>query len=268
MIEQTRRAFIVGIVGAGAGTYALADSPQDDNPEAPPDDAFPRQELSIVREVVGASHRDFARVKALIDERPSLVNAAWDWGFGDWETGLGAASHVGRRDIAELLISRGARIDIFAAAMLGQLDTVRTIITACPGIQKTRGPHGISLLRHVEAGGDRAKEVAEYLAGIQGAGGDETPMSPDEDAKRIYLGNYRFGKRDSEQFEIKVSNQGVLEIQRQGGFAQRLFRTAEHEFHPPGAPAVRIRFEIDNGRARRATVTDGSRVIVGRRIIG
>ena len=38
----------------------------------------------------------------------ALACATLDWGFGDWETALGAASHVGRPEIAEYLIANGA----------------------------------------------------------------------------------------------------------------------------------------------------------------
>ena len=51
-------------------------------------------------------------VKVLLDNEPKLINATMDWGAGDWESGLGGASHMGRRDIAEYLLSRGARVDI------------------------------------------------------------------------------------------------------------------------------------------------------------
>ena len=58
--------------------------------------------------------------KALLAEQPSLLNATWDWGGGDFETGLGGAGHMGNREIAEFLIGQGARLDIFVATMLGR----------------------------------------------------------------------------------------------------------------------------------------------------
>ena len=36
---------------------------------------------------------------------PALARASWDWGYGDWETPIDAASHVGNRAIAEFLIA-------------------------------------------------------------------------------------------------------------------------------------------------------------------
>ena len=70
---------------------------------------------------------------------------------------------MGNREIAEFLIGQGARFDIFVAAMLGKMDLIRAAITAWPDAVQSKGPHGISLLRHARAGGDRAVEVVEYL---------------------------------------------------------------------------------------------------------
>jgi len=87
----------------------------------------------MVREMVGVSYGNVARVRALLANRPALANATWDWGFGDWETALGAASHVGHREIAAMLLAAGARPTLFSAAMLGQLDVVKAFVAAHPG---------------------------------------------------------------------------------------------------------------------------------------
>ena len=55
------------------------------------------------------AHGNVRRVRELVEDRPSLAKASWDWGFGDWEDALGAASHMGNREIAEYLIGHGAR---------------------------------------------------------------------------------------------------------------------------------------------------------------
>ena len=78
-----------------------------------------------------------SRVKAASQGVTS--NAAWNRGGGDWETALGAAGHMGRRDIAEVLLARGARLDVFAAAMLGQADIVRAIVEAFPAMREASG---------------------------------------------------------------------------------------------------------------------------------
>ena len=127
---------------------------------------FPAHEPEVAREMVGVSHGNVARVRELLKSRPALANASWDWGYGDWESALGAASHVGNQEIARLLLAAGARPSIFSAAMLGHLETVKAFIVASPGIQKTRGPHGLTLLSHARAGGAGADEVVKYLEAV------------------------------------------------------------------------------------------------------
>ena len=127
----------------------------------------PALEAKLVQEFVGQAHGDLNRVKELLAQEPGLINATWDWGGGDFETALGAASHMGRRDIAEFLLEHGARLDIFAAAMLGKLEIVKATLAAYPDAIKTPGPHGIRLIAHAQAGGDDAKSVFEYLQALQ-----------------------------------------------------------------------------------------------------
>src|SRR5512138_2642348 len=96
---------------------------------------------ALVQEFVCNAHGDLDRVKELLAQEPALINATWDWGGGDFETGLGAASHMGRRDIAEFLLENGARLDLFAATMLGKLEIVKATLNAYPEAIKTLGPH-------------------------------------------------------------------------------------------------------------------------------
>src|SRR5205085_8069504 len=127
-------------------------------------DAPPRLVDDSVRDFVANAHGDLDYVRAALAENPALVNATWDWGGGDFESALGAAAHMGRRDIAELLLAHGARLDVFVAAMLGKVEVVRAIIAAHPEARVARGPHGIPLLAHAEAGGEQARAVVELLA--------------------------------------------------------------------------------------------------------
>ncbi|GLV53424.1 hypothetical protein KDH_02780 [Dictyobacter sp. S3.2.2.5] len=118
---------------------------------------------TLVNEFVANAHGDAERVATLLEQEPMLINAAWDWGGGDWETALGAASHMGRKDIAHYLLERGARIDIFAATMLGQIEVVQAILQAFPNARHLRGPHGISLLDHAKAGGEEAAPIIKLF---------------------------------------------------------------------------------------------------------
>ncbi len=53
--------------------------------------SYPTQDPDLVREVVGKAHVNYDRVRELVTPRPALAKATWDWGFGDWESALGAA---------------------------------------------------------------------------------------------------------------------------------------------------------------------------------
>ena len=123
--------------------------------------------LALVQEFVGNAHGNLERVQELLEQEPMLLNAAWDWGGGDWETGLGAAAHMGRKDIARYLLAKGARLDIFAAAMLGNLEIVQTILHTYPEARHARGPHCIPLLAHAQAGGEDAAPVIEFLQSLE-----------------------------------------------------------------------------------------------------
>ncbi len=121
----------------------------------------------LVQDFVIYAHSELDMVKKLLEKEPMLLNATMDWGGGDWETGLGGASHMGRRDIVEYLLERGARIDIFCAAMMGQLDAVKTFLTLQPRLIDARGPHGFTLHFHAQVGGKEAEPVLDYLQSIK-----------------------------------------------------------------------------------------------------
>lgn len=102
----------------------------------------------------------------MLERHPTLINATWDWGGGDFETALGGASHMGRADIATFLLDRGARMDLFAAAVLGKLALVRAACEAFPDAPTVPGPHGIPLMEHARKGGAPARAVVEYLQSL------------------------------------------------------------------------------------------------------
>jgi hypothetical protein len=123
-------------------------------------------DLAQVKEFVVAGHGDLEKTRSMVDRTPSLVYAAWDWGGGDFETALGGASHMGRRDIALFLLERGARMDLFAAAMLGQLEIIKAAVAALPSAARTLGPHKIPLLAHAQKGGPEAESVAAFIRSL------------------------------------------------------------------------------------------------------
>ena len=117
----------------------------------------------LVREFVGAGHHDLKKVKELLQEYPALLNASHDWKEGDFESCLGAASHVGYKELAQYLIDQGAATNLFTATVFGRIEIVRPMLEAFPNALHAKGPHGLSLLHHAEVGGEEAREVKEYL---------------------------------------------------------------------------------------------------------
>ncbi|MBP6694840.1 MAG: hypothetical protein KA161_06910, partial [Saprospiraceae bacterium] len=86
-----------------------------------------------------------------------------DWGNGDFETALGAAGHVGNKEIANYLISFGARTDIFVLTMLGETDIVKAMLKTYPALLQSKGPHGFTLLHHAEKGGKDAEKLLKHV---------------------------------------------------------------------------------------------------------
>ncbi len=155
-----RRNFLIGVgsltaAGAFSNRAVMRRTRQED--ERKPLDA------KLVSEFVGKSHGNFDGVRELIKQEPRLVNAAWDWGEGDWETGLGAASHVGSRPVAELLLESNARMDAFAITMLGLTDVLRPMLVDFPKLHAVPGPHGIAMLSHAIYGGEPANGNFDLL---------------------------------------------------------------------------------------------------------
>lgn len=136
-------------------------------PEFKPSWKKPQINRLLVQDFIIYAHSDLSMTQKLLEKEPMLINAMMDWGGGDWESGLGGASHMGRRDIVEFLLEKGARIDIFCAAMLGLLDSVRSALTLQPKLVDSRGPHGFTLHFHAQVGGKEAEPVLDYLQSVK-----------------------------------------------------------------------------------------------------
>jgi hypothetical protein len=173
------------ITGSACKRAAADDEPKNDLPkttvgpiEAPferdysppafkPSWKKPQINRLLVQDFVIYAHSELAMVTKLLEKEPALLNATMDWGHGDWESGLGGAAHMGRRDIVEFLLDQGARIDIFSAAMMGALDAVKSFLTLEPKLIDAKGPHGFTLHFHAQVGGKEAEPVLAYLQSIK-----------------------------------------------------------------------------------------------------
>jgi hypothetical protein len=122
--------------------------------------------IETVKEFVGASHGKFDRVKQMLEENHLLLHCSYDWGGGDFESGIEAAGHVGNKEIATYLLSKGARYNVYLASMLGHLDVVKQVLTFNPGLLNSKGPHGFTMLHHANKGGEESLAVTEYLKSL------------------------------------------------------------------------------------------------------
>src|SRR6478672_3262515 len=274
---HTRRRFIRTVPAFGA--FMLADSAitarQKDGgsdpvwpvpPAAgmPLDDSFPSHHPALAREMVAVSHGNLARVRQLLAQHRELAKASWDWGYGDWETALGAASHVGNRAIAELLLDHGAPPTHFSAAMLGQLDVLKAFFAAAPGLQRMRGPHGLTLMVHAKNGGPQAAAVVSYLESL-GDANQPYRDDPLSDAERAaLLGRYTFGEGPRDAFVVSLQKNQLM-IARAGASDRGIVHQGQLAFHAVGGPSTIIRFERDGDRIVALTLHDPDPVVRARK---
>jgi hypothetical protein len=154
---------LIGAAGLAIPSLAVAQSTNQDKP-AP-------LKLEIVKEFVGVAHGKFDRMKEMLENEHLLLHASYDWGGGDYESAIEAAGHVGNKEIASYLLSKGCRYNIYLACMLGHIDVVKQVLTSNPGLLNSKGPHGFTMLHHAQKGGEGSLAVAEYL---QSLGAKET----------------------------------------------------------------------------------------------
>ena len=128
----------------------------------------PSQET--IDQFVGSAHGNFAVVKELLAEYPSMIssNASWT------ETAVQAATQTGQVEIVNYLVEHGAEYDICTAAMLGNLDWLEDYLAEDADLVNARGARGIPLL-YFPVIRDKLP-VAEYL--LQ-HGADPDASSPD-----------------------------------------------------------------------------------------
>lgn len=236
---------------------------------------YPSIDDEIVNEVVGKSHFDLDRVMELVNKRRELSRAVWDWGFGDWESAIGAASHVGRRDIVEFLLSKGAKPNIFTFAMLGAFETVKSMIEFYPGIQKNYGPHGISLLQHAKAGLrmkdsmsqqqiENSESLIDYLENLGDADGISYLEMTDD--KEKYLGDYRYGDGEHDGFTVKLNMKKMISLGKLGNSGGALYKIGDNKFTYNGAPSIEITFQIENNVVKSLTVNEPDLTLVAKKI--
>ena len=165
MLMLTHRRHVVRTLTGVLAVFASGRLAWSQQPAAAPPRPSPLAHDQVQR-FVQVAHSDIDAMRQMLDSDPRLIRATWDWGGGDFETALGGAAHMGRRDIATLLLDRGAPLDLFAAAMLGELAIVRATLEARPALARVPGPHRIPLVAHAKAGGSAAVPVLNYVSTV------------------------------------------------------------------------------------------------------
>ena len=111
-------------------------------------DAPPQLDPATVQSFVANAHGDLDVVRSLLAEEPASRERRLGLGWrrlGDRPRRGGA--HGSPRQIALFLLENGARLDLFAAAMLGYFEVVSAVLSDLSGECATRtGPHGIPLV--------------------------------------------------------------------------------------------------------------------------
>ena len=134
-----------------------------------------------IRTFILPAHGNLEIVKQMLADEPRFLDACYE----EWnETGLGAASHVGNRPIAEFLLEQGAELTIYAAAMLGRRDDVAQFLDDDPALINSGGAHNISLLFHAAMSGD-----VEMVKMLVERGNTQSPDQP-------LLGAVSYGRLD------------------------------------------------------------------------
>ncbi len=107
-------------------------------------------------------------VQHYLEQYPDLLRVYHQWGENDFEDGLGAASHVGNREIAQFFISQGVEPTICTLAMLGDKAGVGAFLELDPATANARGAHGISVMFHAALSGDTDMTAMLKNAGCTG----------------------------------------------------------------------------------------------------
>jgi ankyrin repeat protein len=135
----------------------------------------------LIEEFVISAHGNFPKVREMLEQEPGLLNKKWTK-FD--ENALEASGHMGRADIVEYLLEKGAPPTIFSAAVQGKAEDVAAFLREDPERAKRPGVHGIGILFHVATSGK--VEIAEMLVAHGGG----------EGAGDALHGAIRYGHRD------------------------------------------------------------------------
>ncbi len=162
-----------------------------------------------IRSFVLPAHGNLEVVKQMLADDPRLLNEKYEE-FD--ETALEAASHVGNRPIAEFLLSQGAPMNIYTAAMFGLKDEVANFLNDSPVLVNGNGVHGISLLYHAALGGNVA--LAEMLVARGNSQSPDQPLLAAASYGRIEMVKWLL-TRGADKSTTNFQNKTALDIAKE-----------------------------------------------------
>ncbi|MBI3975283.1 MAG: ankyrin repeat domain-containing protein [Armatimonadetes bacterium] len=121
------------------------------------------QDAATVELFAAVKAGDVGRIESLLRDDPAPANARDESGI----SALLTAIYYGRHDIADLLVARGADVDLFAAAALGRTDRLEALLRANSALVHSYSPDGWTPL-HLAAFFGHPDAVTVLLA--RGAG--------------------------------------------------------------------------------------------------
>lgn len=100
---------------------------------------------------------DISAVNSLLDAQPELLNARNDQG----QSGVLLAAYTGRKEIRDVLIARGAVLELHEASAAGQFAKVKELVEQDPALAKSFSPDGFPVLALAAVFGHA--DIAKYL---------------------------------------------------------------------------------------------------------
>jgi ankyrin repeat protein len=102
---------------------------------------------------------DAARVREIVQSDGSLVNLRNSQG----QSAVLMACYTGRREIRDLLVEKGASLELHEAAAAGKLSRVKELVDGQTGLAKSYSPDGFPVMALAAAFGH--EDVVRYLCG-------------------------------------------------------------------------------------------------------
>ena len=170
----------------------------------------------LMDKFVRVSHMDLEAVKTMLEEEPALLHAT---STIDAETPIQAASHMGRRKIAEYLLAKGAPLDICTASMLGNAEEVQEMLAGNKELAHARGAHGIPLAFFAVLGGNMKilETIFEHGADLNLGTGKNSALHAAVLANRTEMAEWllqRGARNEVTNFEGKTPLQVAIDQKR------------------------------------------------------